>query len=177
MKIHEYQGKELLRKYGVPVPRGIVARSPEEAYHAAKELGGDIVVVKAQIHAGGRGKGGGVKLARSIDEVKKLAGEILGMQLKTHQTGPEGQKVRRLLIEDGADIKKEYYVSAVTDRASQTVAFMASSEGGMDIEEVAHATPEKIIKVFADPVAGLTDAQAKQLADGIGVPSGSTAQA
>ena len=134
-------------------------------------------VVKAQIHAGGRGKGGGVKLARSIDEVKKLAGEILGMQLKTHQTGPEGQKVRRLLIEDGADIKKEYYVSAVTDRASQKVAFMASSEGGMDIEEVAHATPEKIIKVFADPIAGLTDAQAKELSDGMGVPAASTAQA
>jgi succinyl-CoA synthetase beta subunit len=118
-----------------------------------------------------------VKLARSVEEVKKLAGEILGMQLKTHQTGPEGQKVRRLLIEDGADIKKEYYVSAVTDRASQKVALMASSEGGMDIEEVAHATPEKIIKVFVDPLAGLTDAQAKELADGIGIPPGSTAQA
>ena len=177
MKIHEYQGKEILRNFGVPVPRGIAAFTVQEAVEAAQKLGGPVWVVKAQIHAGGRGKGGGVKLARSVDEVKKLAGEILGMQLKTHQTGPEGQKVRRLLIEDGADIKKEYYVSAVTDRASQKVALMASSEGGMDIEEVAHATPEKIIKVFVDPLVGLTDAQAKELAGGIGVPSGSTAQA
>ena len=177
MKIHEYQGKEILRNFGVPVPRGIPAFTVQEAVEAAQKLGGPVWVVKAQIHAGGRGKGGGVKLARSIDEVKKLAGEILGMQLKTHQTGPEGQKVRRLLIEDGADIKKEYYVSAVTDRASQKVAFMASSEGGMNIEEVAHATPEKIIKVFADPIAGLTDDQARELANGVGVPSGSTAQA
>jgi succinyl-CoA synthetase beta subunit len=149
----------------------------QEAVEAAQKLGGPVWVVKAQIHAGGRGKGGGVKLARSIDEVKKLAGEILGMQLVTHQTGPEGQKVRRLLIEEGADIKKEYYVSAVTDRASQKVALMASSEGGMDIEEVAHATPEKIIKVFVDPATGLTDAQAKELTDGMTVPAGSTAQA
>ena len=177
MKIHEYQGKEILRNFGVPVPRGIPAFTVQEAVEAAQKLGGPVWVVKAQIHAGGRGKGGGVKLARSVDEVKKLAGEILGMQLKTHQTGPEGQKVRRLLIEDGADIKKEYYVSAVTDRASQKVAFMASSEGGMDIEEVAHATPEKIIKVFADPIAGLTDNQARELANGIGVPAASTAQA
>ncbi len=177
MKIHEYQGKEILRHFGVPVPRGIPAFTVQEAVEAAQKLGGPVWVVKAQIHAGGRGKGGGVKLARSVDEVKKLAGEILGMQLKTHQTGPEGQKVRRLLIEDGADIKKEYYLSAVTDRASQKVAFMASSEGGMDIEEVAHATPEKIIKVFADPIAGLTDQQAKELADGIGVPAASTGQA
>ena len=177
MKIHEYQGKDILRQFGVPVPRGIPAFTVQEAVEAAQKLGGPVWVVKAQIHAGGRGKGGGVKLARSIDDVKKLAGEILGMQLITHQTGPEGQKVRRLLIEDGADIKKEYYVSAVTDRATQRVAFMASSEGGMDIEEVAHATPEKIIKVFVDPATGLTDAQAKELADGIGVPEGSSAQA
>ena len=177
MKIHEYQGKEILRNFGVPVPRGIPAFTVQEAVEAAQKLGGPVWVVKAQIHAGGRGKGGGVKLARSIDEVRKLAGEILGMQLVTHQTGPAGQKVRRLLIEEGADIKKEYYVSAVTDRASQKVAFMASSEGGMDIEEVAHATPEKIIKVFVDPAAGLTDAQAKVLADGMTVPAGSTAQA
>jgi succinyl-CoA synthetase beta subunit len=177
MKIHEYQGKEILRNFGVPVPRGIPAFTVQEAVEAAQKLGGPVWVVKAQIHAGGRGKGGGVKLARSVDEVKKLAGEILGMQLKTHQTGPEGQKVRRLLIEDGADIKKEYYVSVVTDRASQKVAFMASSEGGMDIEEVAHATPEKIIKVFADPIAGLTDDQARELANGIGVPAASTVQA
>ena len=177
MKIHEYQGKDILRQFGVPVPRGIPAFTVQEAVEAAQKLGGPVWVVKAQIHAGGRGKGGGVKLARSIDEVKQLASEILGMQLVTHQTGPEGQKVRRLLIEDGADIKKEYYVSAVTDRASQRVAFMASSEGGMDIEEVAHATPEKIIKAIVDPSTGLTDAQAKTLADGMGVPAASTAQA
>ena len=177
MKIHEYQGKEILRNFGVPVPRGIPAFTVQEAVEAAQKLGGPVWVVKAQIHAGGRGKGGGVKLARSIDEVKTLAGQILGMQLVTHQTGAEGQKVRRLLIEDGADIKKEYYVSAVTDRATQKVAFMASSEGGMDIEEVAHATPEKIIKVFVDPATGLTDAQAKELADGMTVPATSTAQA
>ena len=177
MKIHEYQGKEILRQFGVPVPRGIAAFTVQEAVEAAQKLGGPVWVVKAQIHAGGRGKGGGVKLARSIDEVKTLAGQILGMQLVTHQTGPGGQKVRRLLIEDGADIKKEYYVSAVTDRASQKVALMASSEGGMDIEEVAHKTPEKIIKVFVDPLLGLTPEQAGQLANGIGVPAGSTAQA
>ena len=177
MKIHEYQGKDILRQFGVPVPRGIPAFTIQEAVEAAQKLGGPVWVVKAQIHAGGRGKGGGVKLARSIDEVKQLASEILGMQLVTHQTGPEGQKVRRLLIEDGADIKKEYYVSAVTDRATQRVAFMASSEGGMDIEEVAHATPEKIIKAIVDPATGLTDAQAKTLADGMGVPAASTAQA
>ena len=177
MKIHEYQGKEILRRFGVPVPRGYPAFSVLEASEAAQKLGGPVWVVKAQIHAGGRGKGGGVKLARSLDEVEKLAGEILGMQLKTHQTGPEGQKVARLLIEEGADIKKEYYVAAVTDRATQKVAIMASSEGGMDIEEVAHATPEKILKVFVDPATGLTDAQGRELADGIGVPVESQAQA
>ena len=177
MKIHEYQGKELLRGFGVPVPRGYPAFTVQEAIESAQKLGGPVWVVKAQIHAGGRGKGGGVKLARAMDDVKSLAGQILGMQLKTHQTGPEGQKVRRLLIEEGADIKKEYYVAALTDRATQKVALMASSEGGMDIEEVAHATPEKIIKVFVDPAAGLTDAQARELADGIGVPAASQAQA
>jgi succinyl-CoA synthetase beta subunit len=177
MKIHEYQGKEILRKFGVATPRGIPCFSVDEAVKAAEQLGGNIWVVKAQIHAGGRGKGGGVKLAKSLDEVRAHATAILGMQLKTHQTGPEGQKVRRLLIEDGADIKKEYYVAALTDRATQKVAMMASSEGGMDIEEVAHKTPEKIIKVFIDPLVGLTDAQAKELADGIGVPAASQAQA
>ena len=177
MKIHEYQGKEILAKFGVPVPRGIPAYTVQEAVEAAQKLGGPVWVVKAQIHAGGRGKGGGVKVAKSIDDVKKLAGDILGMQLKTHQTGPEGQKVRRLYIEDGADIQKEYYVSVVTDRATQKVAFIASSEGGMDIEEVAHSSPEKIITVFADPKDGLTDAQARQIADGIGIPADSTAQA
>jgi succinyl-CoA synthetase beta subunit len=177
MKIHEYQGKEILRQFGVPVPRGIAAFTVQEAIEAAQKLGGPIWVVKAQIHAGGRGKGGGVKVAKSIDDVKRLAGEILGMQLKTHQTGPEGQKVRRLYIEDGADIQQEYYVSVVTDRATQKVAFIASSEGGMNIEEVAHDTPEKIITLFADPAQGLTAAQAKELADRIGIPADSTSQA
>jgi succinyl-CoA synthetase beta subunit len=177
MKIHEYQGKEILRKFGVATPRGVPCFSVDEAVKAADQLGGKIWVVKAQIHAGGRGKGGGVKLAKSLDEVKSHAASILGMQLKTHQTGPQGQKVQRLLIEDGADIKKEYYVAALTDRATQQVAMMASSEGGMDIEEVAHKTPEKIIKVFVDPLLGLTDAQANQLARGIGVPDASLAKA
>ncbi|MGQ0597417.1 ADP-forming succinate--CoA ligase subunit beta [Aquabacterium sp.] len=177
MKIHEYQGKEILSRFGVPVPRGIPAFSVDEAVAAAQKLGGPVWVVKAQIHAGGRGKGGGVKVAKSLDDVKRLASEILGMQLKTHQTGPEGQKVNRLYIEDGADIQKEYYVSVVTDRGTQKVAFIASSEGGMDIEEVAHSTPEKIITVFIDPLAGLTDAQAQQIADGIGMPVDSQAQA
>jgi succinyl-CoA synthetase beta subunit len=176
MKIHEYQGKELLRQFGIPVPRGIPAFTVQEAVEAAQKLGGPVWVVKAQIHAGGRGKGGGVKLARSIDEVKKISGEILGMQLITHQTGEMGQKVRRLFIEDGADIKHEYYVSAVTDRASQRVAFIVSSEGGMDIEHVAEVSPEKIITEIVDPALGLTDAQAKHLSDSIGVPAGSTAQ-
>ena len=176
MKIHEYQGKEILRSFGVPVPRGIPAFTEQEAVEAAQKLGGPIWVVKAQIHAGGRGKGGGVKVAKTIDEVKTLAGQILGMQLKTHQTGPEGQKVRRLYIEEGADIQKEYYLSVVTDRATQKVAFIASSEGGMDIEEVAHSHPEKIVKVFIDPLTGLTDAQGQELARGVGMPEGSVAQ-
>ena len=177
MKIHEYQAKDILRQFAVPVPRGIAAFTVQEAVEAAQKLGGAVWVVKAQIHAGGRGKGGGVKLARSIDEVRQLAGEILGMQLITHQTGPTGQKVRRLLIEEGASIVKEYYVAALTDRATQRVAMMASSEGGMDIEEVAHSTPEKILKVFVDPALGLTEAQALELASGIGVPAASQAQA
>ncbi len=177
MKIHEYQAKELLRAHGVPVPRGYPAFNVREAQEAAQKLGGAVWVVKAQIHAGGRGKGGGVKLARSQAEVELHASQILGMQLKTHQTGPEGQKVRRLLVEEGADIRKEYYVAALTDRATQKVAMMASSEGGMDIEEVAHNTPEKILKVFIDPLLGMTDAQAMELASGIGVPAASQAQA
>ena len=177
MKIHEYQAKELLRAHGVPVPRGYPAFTVREAVEAAQKLGGSVWVVKAQIHAGGRGKGGGVKLARSEAEVEQLAGQILGMQLVTHQTGAAGQKVRRLLIEEGADIKKEYYVAALTDRATQKVAMMASSEGGMDIEEVAHKTPEKILKVFIDPLAGMTDDQARELAAGIGVPEASQAEA
>ena len=177
MKIHEYQAKELLRKFGVVTPRGFHCVSVDGAVKAAEELGGKIWVVKAQIHAGGRGKGGGVKLARSLDEVRQHANDILGMQLVTHQTGPEGQKVRNLLIEEGADIKHEYYVAALTDRATQKVAMMASSEGGMDIEEVAHSTPEKILKEFVDPLVGLTDAQAENLARGIGVPDASVAKA
>ena len=177
MKIHEYQGKEILRQFNVPVPNGIPALSVDEAVEAAKKLGGPVWVVKAQIHAGGRGKGGGVKVAKSLDEVKTYASQIMGMQLKTHQTGPEGQKVRRLLVEDGADIKKEYYVGILTDRATQSVVVMASSEGGMDIEEVAAKTPEKIIKAFVNPLVGLTDADAAKLAQGIGVPEASQAQA
>jgi succinyl-CoA synthetase beta subunit len=177
MKIHEYQGKEILRQFGVPVPRGIPAFTVQEAVEAAQKLGGPVWVVKAQIHAGGRGKGGGVKVAKSVDAVKDLAGQILGMQLKTHQTGPEGQKVRRLYIEEGADIKKEYYVSIVTDRQSQKVAFIASSEGGMDIEEVAHATPEKIITELVDPLTGLGAAQAEKIARAVGLSGDSVAQA
>ncbi len=177
MKIHEYQGKEIFRKYGVPVPRGYPAFSVDEAVKVAKDLPGPVYVVKAQIHAGGRGKGGGVKLARSLDEVKTLASQILGMQLKTHQTGPEGQKVRRLLVEEGADIKKELYVGMVVDRGAQRVTLMASSEGGMDIEEVAAKTPEKIHKVAIDPAKGLTDAAADDVARKIGVPETSVPQA
>ena len=177
MKIHEYQGKEILKKYGVSVPRGIPCFSVDEAVKAAETLGGPVWVVKAQIHAGGRGKGGGVKLARSVDEVRKLSGEILGMQLVTHQTGPEGQKVRRLLIEEGADIKKELYVGLVVDRVTQRVALMASSEGGMDIEEVAEKTPELLHKVFIDPANGLTDAECDDIATKIGIPAASLPQA
>ncbi len=173
MKIHEYQGKELLKRYGVTVPRGIACFSVDEAVAAANTLGGPVWVVKAQIHAGGRGKGGGVKLAKSVDEVRARASEILGMQLITHQTGPQGQKVRRLLIEEGADIRKELYVGIVVDRVTQRVTLMASSEGGMDIEEVAAHTPEKIHKVSVDPVTGLTDADADRLASLIGVPAAS----
>ena len=177
MKIHEYQGKQILKKFGVTVPRGIHCTTVDDAVKAAETLGGNVWVVKAQIHAGGRGKGGGVKVAKSLEQVREYAGQILGMQLITHQTGPEGQKVRNLLVEEGADIKHEYYVAALTDRATQSVAMMASSEGGMDIEEVAHKTPEKIIKVFINPLVGMTDEQAKTLVDGIGIPEGSRGQA
>ncbi|KQY16629.1 MULTISPECIES: ADP-forming succinate--CoA ligase subunit beta [Massilia] len=177
MKIHEYQGKEILRKFGVTVPRGIPCLSVDEAVKAAEELGGPVWVVKAQIHAGGRGKGGGVKVAKSLEQVREYANQILGMQLVTHQTGPEGQKVRRLLIEEGADIKKELYVSLVTDRVTQKVVLMASSEGGMDIEEVAHSNPEKIHNVVIEPSVGLTDADADDIARKIGVPEGSIAAA
>ena len=177
MKIHEYQAKEVLRKYGVTTPRSIPCFTVDEAVAAAEKLGGKVWVVKAQIHAGGRGKGGGVKVAKSPAEVKAHASSILGMQLKTHQTGPEGQKVRRLLIEEGADIKKELYVGLVIDRGSQRAVLMASSEGGMDIEEVAAHTPEKIHKVAIDPVLGLSDADADDVARKIGVPDVSVLQA
>ncbi|MDP1717514.1 MAG: ADP-forming succinate--CoA ligase subunit beta, partial [Burkholderiales bacterium] len=177
MKIHEYQAKEILRKYGVATPRGIPCFTVDESIAAAQNLGGKVWVVKAQIHAGGRGKGGGVKVAKSPDDVKQFAGQILGMQLKTHQTGPEGQKVRRLLIEEGADIRKELYVGMVIDRGTQRVVLMASSEGGMDIEEVAAKTPEKIHKVVVDPMAGLGDTDAENIARKIGVPEKAVPQA
>ena len=177
MKIHEYQAKEILRKFGVPTPRGVPCFSVDEAAKAAATLGGKVWVVKAQIHAGGRGKGGGVKVAKSHDEVRDLAGKILGMQLVTHQTGPQGQKVRRLLVEEGADIKKELYVGMVVDRGTQKVALMASSEGGMDIEEVAANTPEKIHTVFIDPQTGLSDSEADKVALKIGIPAPSLPQA
>ena len=176
MKVHEYQGKEIFRRFDVPTPRGIPAFSVDEAVRAAETLGGKVWVVKAQIHAGGRGKGGGVKVAKSLAEVRELAGKILGMQLVTHQTGPQGQKVRRLLIEEGADIAKELYIGMVVDRGTQRVVLMASSEGGIDIEEVAAKTPEKIHKVFIDPMRGLTDADADAVARKIGVPEGSLRQ-
>jgi succinyl-CoA synthetase beta subunit len=169
MKIHEYQGKELLKKFGVPVPRGIVARTIAEAYQAATELDTPIVVVKAQIHAGGRGKGGGVKLAKSPEEAKQIAGEILGMNLVTHQTGPEGREVRVLLIEEGLPIDREFYLGIVLDRASGRSVFMASSAGGMDIEEVAANTPEKIMKETVDPAVGFRSFQARKLAFGLGI--------
>src|SRR5258706_868232 len=169
MNIHEYQGKEIFRKYGVSTPRGIPAFSVDEAVEAARTLGGSVWVVKAQIHAGGRGKGGGVKVAKSIDDVRAQATKMLGMTLVTHQTGPAGRVVRRLLVEEGADIKKELYVAMVVDRALQKVVLMASSEGGMDIEEVAAHTPEKIHRVAIDPFKGLADGDAEAIARQIGV--------
>ncbi len=177
MKIHEYQAKEILRRFGVPTPRGIPCFSVDEALKAAQSLGGKVWVVKAQIHAGGRGKGGGVKLARSLEEVKQYASSILGMQLVTHQTGPHGQKVRRLLIEEGADIKKELYVAMVVDRVSQRVTLMASAEGGMDIEEVAAKHPEKIYRVTIDPATGLKADDATSVARKLGIPEASLAPA
>ena len=176
MKIHEYQGKEILRQFGVPTPRGFPAFSVDEALEAAKKLGGRVWVVKAQIHAGGRGKGGGVKLAKSPDEVREFASSILGMQLKTHQTVPQGQKVRRLLVEEGADIRKELYVGMVLDRVTQRIVLMASSEGGVDIEEVAAKTPQKIHKVLIDPEAGLVDREAEDVSRKIGVPDSALQQ-
>ena len=177
MNVHEYQGKEILRKYGVATPRGIPCFSVAEAEDASRKLGGKVWVVKAQIHAGGRGKGGGVKLARSIEEVREHASRILGMTLVTHQTGPEGRLVKRLLVEEGADIRKELYVGMVVDRATQRVTLMASSEGGIDIEEGAASTPDKIYKVAIDPTAGLTHAQSDDIARKIGVPEPSVPEA
>jgi succinyl-CoA synthetase beta subunit len=176
MKIHEYQGKELLAKYGVTVPRGEKVESVEAAKAAAEKLGLP-VVVKAQIHAGGRGKGGGVKLARTMEEVEKVAGEILGMNLVTHQTGPEGREVKTLLIEEGLKIKQEFYLGIVLDRAISKLVFMASAAGGMDIEEVAAHEPEKILKEAIDPAVGLQPFQARKLAFGIGIPNESVNKA
>jgi len=171
MNIHEYQGKEVLRKYGVATPRGIPAFTVEEAVSAAKELGGNVWVVKAQIHAGGRGKGGGVKVATSLEQVQEYADAILGMQLVTHQTGPEGKEVKRLYIEEGADIADELYVGALVDRETQKVVLMCSSEGGMDIETVAEETPEKILKIFVDPTEGLNRAEAEDVCAKMGMPA------
>lgn len=170
MNIHEYQGKEILRKYGVAVPNGRVAYTVEEAVEAAKSLGSEISVVKAQIHAGGRGKAGGVKVAKSLDEVRTYAEEILGKTLVTHQTGPAGKEVKRLLIEEGCDIQKEYYIGLVLDRATSRVTMMASEEGGTEIEEVAAETPEKIFREVIDPVVGLTQFQARRLAFNLNLP-------
>ena len=169
MKIHEYQGKEILSKYNVPVPRGKVAFTVDEAVEAAKELGTDVIVVKAQIHAGGRGKGGGVKIAKSLSEVKEHAENILGMTLVTHQTGPEGKEVKKLLIEEGMDIARELYLGIVLDRAASQLVIMVSTEGGIEIEKVAAETPEKILKVWIDPSIGLGAFQATQLAFGLGL--------
>ncbi len=177
MKIHEYQGKEILRQFGVPTPRGAACFSVDAAVTAAQQLGGAVWVVKAQIHAGGRGKGGGVKVARSIDEVRSAAQQILGMRLVTHQTGKEGQVVRRLLVEEGAQISREYYLGMVIDRSAQRVALLASSEGGMEIEHVAAHTPEKIHTLHIDPVAGLSAEDAARTARAIGIPDAATGEA
>ena len=169
MNVHEYQAKQIFAQYGVPTPRGIVANTPAEAVKAAHELGGDIWVVKAQIHAGGRGLGGGVKLAKSIEEVETLANEILGMTLVTHQTGPEGKLVQKVYIEEGADIKDELYLGVVLDRAKEMPVIMASTEGGMEIEKVAEETPEKIIKVAVDPSIGFQGFHGRELVFGLGI--------
>jgi len=172
MNIHEYQAKELLRKFGVAVPKGGVAYTPDEAVSVAEELGGPVWVVKAQIHAGGRGKGGGVKLAKSLDEVRQLAGEMIGMTLVTHQTGPAGKEVSRVYVEDGCDIASELYLGILIDRATSRITIMASTEGGMEIEQVAAETPEKILKVEIDPVAGMQAYHARKIAFGLGLEGG-----
>ena len=167
MKVHEYQGKELFRKYQIPTPGGVPVFSVEEALKAYDELATDTVVVKAQIHAGGRGKGGGVKLAHSKEEVESLSKEILGMTLVTHQTGPDGKEVQRLLIESGANIEKEFYAAITLDRSKEMDVFMVSIEGGVDIEKVADETPEKIVKTWIDPMLGMNSFQARKLAFGL----------
>ncbi|MBM7837635.1 succinyl-CoA synthetase beta subunit [Alkalihalobacillus xiaoxiensis] len=177
MNIHEYQGKEILRSYGVAVPNGKVAFSVDEAVEAAKELGSSVSVVKAQIHAGGRGKAGGVKVAKNLDEVRTYANEILGKTLVTHQTGPAGKEVKRLLVEEGCDIKSEYYIGLVVDRATSSVVLMASEEGGTEIEEVAEETPEKIFKEVIDPAVGLQGFQARRIAFNINIPKELVGQA
>ncbi|WP_144469861.1 ADP-forming succinate--CoA ligase subunit beta [Bacillus pumilus] len=177
MNIHEYQGKEILRKYGVSVPNGKVAFTPDEAVKASEELESSVYVVKAQIHAGGRGKAGGVKIAKTKDEVKGFAEELLGKTLVTHQTGPEGREIKRLLIEEGCDIQKEYYVGLVLDRATSRIVLMASEEGGTEIEEVAEKTPEKIVKVVIDPAIGLQGYQAREVAFKINIPTKLVGQA
>jgi succinyl-CoA synthetase beta subunit len=169
MKIHEYQGKQIFKKYGVPVPEGFVCKSPEEAFEAAKKLGTKVTVVKAQIHAGGRGKGGGVKLAKSPEEARDIAKAMLGMMLKTVQTGPEGQKVQTLYVEQGLDIAKEYYLGVTLDRATSRITFMASTEGGVEIEEVAEKHPEKILREAVDPAVGFQAYQGRQMAFGLGL--------
>ena len=169
MNIHEYQAKEIFKEYGIPVPRGIVATTPQEAVEAAKEIGGNIRVIKAQIHAGGRGLGGGVKLAKSLEEVEKYADEIIGMNLVTHQTGPEGKLVQKVYIEEGVDIKDEFYLGVVLDRAKEMPVIMASTEGGMEIEKVAEETPEKIVKVAVDPAIGFQGFHGRALVFGLGI--------
>jgi succinyl-CoA synthetase beta subunit len=169
MNLHEYQAKQLFKEFGVAVPRGIKATSPREAVDAAKELGGSVWVVKAQVHAGGRGKAGGVKLARSLAEVEDIAGQLLGSTLKTIQTGPEGLPIHALLVEEGLDIANELYLSVLVDRSVKRIVFIGSSEGGMDIEEVAAKTPDKILTVTVDPVTGLQPFQCRQLGFGMGL--------
>jgi succinyl-CoA synthetase beta subunit len=176
MNIHEYQAKAVLREFGVPTPRGIAAFSVEEAEKAAKDLGGPVWVVKAQIHAGGRGKAGGVKVVKSIDDVKREAARLLGSTLVTHQTGPHGKQVRRLYIEDGSAIDREYYLSALIDRATSRVAFVASTEGGMEIEEVAHTHPEKILSFSIDPATGFMPYHARRVAQALGLSADLTKQ-
>ena len=169
MKVHEYQAKEIFKAYGIPVPKGGLATTPQEARKVAEEVGGNLWVVKAQIHAGGRGKGGGVKLARSLDEVEQVAGQILGMRLVTHQTGPEGKLVRKVLVEQGLNIDKELYLGMVIDRSTECPVMMVSTEGGVEIEKVAAETPEKILKAFIDPALGMLPFYARKLAFGLGL--------